>query len=120
MNERIQELWSEVAESNFGDSWEEQTVFMSKFAELIVAECLRQVEEQYLPVLEDKEMMKDTHWDGYVQCGVDSYVAIREHFGVEDRAVPILSADEQALFAGIASSKLFTIEGAKKQFGVEE
>jgi hypothetical protein len=31
-----------------------------------------------------------------------------------------LSADEQALFAGIASSKLFTIEGAKKQFGVEE
>jgi hypothetical protein len=36
-------------------------------------------------VLEDKEMMKDTHWDGYVQCGVDSYVAIREHFfGVEE------------------------------------
>jgi hypothetical protein len=29
-------------------------------------------------------MMKDTHWDGYVQCGVDSYVAIREHFGVEE------------------------------------
>jgi len=25
-------------------------------------------------------MMKDTHWDGYVQCGVDSYVAIREYF----------------------------------------
>ena len=55
-----------------------------KFAELIVAECLRQVEEQYKPVLEDEIMMKDTHWDGYVQCGVDSYVAIREHFhGVE-------------------------------------
>ena len=85
MNERIRQLWSEAAESNFGDSWEEQTAFMSKFAELIVAECLRQVEEQYKPVLEDKEMMKDTHWDGYVQCGVDSYVAIREHFfGVEE------------------------------------
>ena len=56
----------------------------SMFAELIVQECLRQVEEQYKPVLEDTEMMKDTHWDGYVQCGVDSYVAIREHFfGVE-------------------------------------
>jgi hypothetical protein len=55
------------------------------FAELIVRECLLQVEEQYKPVLEDKEMMKDTHWDGYVQCGVDSYVAIREHFyGVEE------------------------------------
>jgi hypothetical protein len=46
---------------------------------------MRQVEEQYKPVLEDTEMMKDTHWDGYVQCGVDSYVAIREHFfGVEE------------------------------------
>ena len=58
---------------------------MQKFAELIVRECMLQVEEQYKPVLEDKEMMKDTHWDGYVQCGVDSYVAIREHFyGVEE------------------------------------
>jgi hypothetical protein len=55
-------------------------IFLPKFAELIVAECLRQVEEQYKPVLEDEIMMKDTHWDGYVQCGVDSYVAIREHF----------------------------------------
>jgi hypothetical protein len=58
---------------------------LEKFAELIVAECMRQVEEQYKPVLEDETMMKDTHWDGYVQCGVDSYVAIREHFfGVEE------------------------------------
>ena len=58
---------------------------LTKFAELIVGECMRQVEEQYKPVLEDTEMMKDTHWDGYVQCGVDSYVAIREHFfGVEE------------------------------------
>jgi hypothetical protein len=31
-----------------------------------------------------------------------------------------LSADEQALFAGITSSKLFTIAGAKKHFGEEE
>lgn len=54
-----------------------------KFAELIVEECINQVKEQYLPVMEDKEMMKDTHWDGYVQCGVDSVVAIREHFGVK-------------------------------------
>jgi hypothetical protein len=85
MNERVKILWSEAAESNFGDSWEEQTKFLEKFAQLIVAECLRQVEEQYKPVLEDAVMMKDTHWDGYVQCGVDSYVAIREHFfGIEE------------------------------------
>jgi len=58
---------------------------IEKFAELIVAECTEQVRGQYVPVLEDKEMMKDTHWDGYVQCGVDSVVAIREHFfGVEE------------------------------------
>jgi len=56
-----------------------------KFAELIVAECMEQVRGQFLPVLEDEVMMKDTHWDGYVQCGVDSVVAIREHFfGVEE------------------------------------
>jgi hypothetical protein len=29
-------------------------------------------------------MMKDTHWDGYVQCGVDSYVAIKLHFFGEE------------------------------------
>ncbi len=85
MNERIRELWVEAAESKSGDSWAEQTAFMEKFAQLIIQECMRQVEEQYKPVLEDEAMMKDTHWDGYVQCGVDSYVAIREHFfGVEE------------------------------------
>jgi len=57
---------------------------LEKFAELIVRECMNQVREQYLPVLEDELMMKDTHWKGYVQCGVDSYVAIKEHFGVEE------------------------------------
>jgi hypothetical protein len=51
---------------------------------------------------------------------IEFRVVLKQHFGVEDHAVPILSADEQALFAGIASSKLFTIAGAKKQFGVEE
>jgi hypothetical protein len=54
------------------------------FTGLIIKECMRQVEEQYLPILEDEIMMKDTHWDGYVQCGVDSYVAIREHFYGEE------------------------------------
>jgi hypothetical protein len=88
MNKRIKELALQagmiVGEANGFD----MTRMMPrevKFAELIVEECMRQVEEQYKPVLEDKEMMKDTHWDGYVQCGVDSYVAIREHFyGVEE------------------------------------
>lgn len=60
-------------------------VFNEKLAELIIAECTEQVRGQYLPVMEDEAMMKDTHWDGYVQCGVDSVVAIREYFfGVEE------------------------------------
>jgi hypothetical protein len=82
MNERIQELLEQSGLQPYYDAQEGQ---IEKFAELIVAECMRQVEEEYKSVLEDKEMMKDTHWDGYVQCGVDSYVAIREHFfGVEE------------------------------------
>lgn len=73
MNKRIKELALECYNpySNFD---------INKFAELIIRECMEQVRDQYLPVLEDELMMKDTHWDGYVQCGVDSYVAIREHF----------------------------------------
>jgi hypothetical protein len=90
----------------------------------------------YMPVdYKGQELEVEEHWEKFAElivqeCAevarsntrVDSkvYLMIQEHFGVEDRAVPILSADEQALFAGIASSKLFKIAGAKKQFGVEE
>ena len=87
MNERIR-LLAEQAGSTHKQNlgvYQFYTDELEKFAELIVRECLKKVEEEYKPVLEDKEMMKDTHWDGYVQCGVDSYVAIREHFfGVEE------------------------------------
>ena len=86
MNERIQELALQAGYTKdmFGvGHWDMPEC--KKFAELIVAECIEQVRGEFLPVLEDKEMMKDTHWDGYVQCGVDSVVAIREHFfGVEE------------------------------------
>ena len=82
MNERIQELLLQA--TTLKSTFIGFKVDQEKFAELIIAECMNQVREQYLPVLEDELMMKDTHWDGYVQCGVDSYVAIREHFGVEE------------------------------------
>ena len=102
MNERIRQLWEQAAKTTQGDSWEEQTKFMEKFAELIVQECAK---------VADIADENKCEWIGG---------NILTHFGVEDRAVPILSADEQALFAGITSSKLFTIAGAKKHFGVEE
>ena len=83
MKERIKQLAEQAEVWNVdGDKCE---VDLEKFAELIVRECQRQVEEQYLPILGDKELMKDPIWDAYVQCGVDSYVAIREHFfGVKE------------------------------------
>jgi len=92
MNERIKHLAEQagvladfgedikVGRWGIGGSYQS----MEKFAELIVQECMEQVRGEFLPVLEDKEMMKDTHWDGYVQCGVDSVVAIREHFFGEE------------------------------------
>jgi len=51
-----------------------------KFAQLIVQECVKQVKAQYEPVFIDTAMMTDTHWAGYVQCGVDSVAGIREYF----------------------------------------
>ena len=79
MNQRILELARQV--------WPDPNtshVNHEKFAELIVRECMQQVEEQYKPILEDETMMKDIRWAYYVDCGVDSYVAIREHFFGEE------------------------------------
>ena len=77
MNERIKLLWEEAAKTTQGDSWEEQTKFMEKFAELIVQECMR--------MCEVTEMSFVTH-----DCDVEASGAITvkqfiaEHFGVEE------------------------------------
>ena len=85
MNERIDELMIEAgARFEFLHGVHYDDFQYKKFAESIVQECMDAVREQYLPVLEDEVMMKDTHWDGYVQCGVDSYVAIKQRFGVSN------------------------------------
>jgi hypothetical protein len=106
MNERIKQITGQVLDELVPETWvalgyDKIKEIQNRTAELIVKECIDIADE----------------YDG---VGSTIVSRIREHFGVEDRAVPILSADEQALFAGIASSKLFTIAGAKKQFGVEE
>ena len=86
MNKRIQQLAEQATTyieptATSGEGW----IFnKEKFAEFIVKECMNRVREQYLPVLEDELMMKDIRWAYYVQCGVDSYVAIKQHFGVEE------------------------------------
>jgi hypothetical protein len=77
MNERIKELWEEAAKTTQGDSWEEQTKFIERFAELIVLECMR--------MCEVTEMSFVTH-----NCNVEASGAITvrkfiaEHFGVGD------------------------------------
>jgi leucyl aminopeptidase (aminopeptidase T) len=40
MNERIEQIWEEAAKTTQGDSWEEQTKFVERLAELIVRECI--------------------------------------------------------------------------------
>ena len=65
MNEQVKILWAKAAESNFGDSWEEQTKFMERFAELIVRECVGIADE----------------YDG---VGSTIVGRIEKHFGVEE------------------------------------
>jgi hypothetical protein len=81
---------------------------VAKFAELIVAECAEAL--RLVPYNSDRDFGDEAIYQE----------AIYKHFGVEERAIPILSDDEEALLSGITSSKLFTIEAVKKAFGVEE
>ena len=72
MNERIKQLWDTAAKLESDPSWEGQTRFIEKFADLIVTECIdiispytvrmsRPGEEYLHPILE-----------------------IKRHFGVEE------------------------------------
>ena len=92
MNERIKQLIKAAGLNIDGYGYpiwgclygeDEKKAFLEKFAMSIVQECLGQVEEQYKLISQDQTMMKDKHWVGYVDCGVDSVVGIKEHFGVE-------------------------------------
>ncbi len=67
MNQRIKELWDTAAKLESDSSWEGQTKFMEKFAELIVRECI------------------DTVLDCTVEYSTRPQIAdeLREHFGVE-------------------------------------
>ena len=65
MNERIKQLWEEAAKTTQGDSWEEQTKFMERFAQLIVRECIGIADE----------------YDG---VGSTIVSRIEKHFGVEE------------------------------------
>ena len=84
MNEIIAKLYDQAIVIEDGGDYVCGELDPLKFAELIVKGCLSQVEEQYKRILKDETMMKDKHWAGYVECGIDSCVAIKEHFGVKE------------------------------------
>jgi len=69
MNEQIKLLCEQVAKITQGASWEEQTKFMEKFAELIVRECADLVDN----VLEQGSPPNPTVGEQLVK-----------HFGVEE------------------------------------
>jgi leucyl aminopeptidase (aminopeptidase T) len=70
MNEQIKQLWEEAAKTTQSDSWEEQTKFMERFAELIVRECLDQLHVSD----PNEDYDKGIYW---------SREQIKKHFGVE-------------------------------------
>jgi len=74
MNEQIKQLWEEAAKTTQSDSWEEQTKFMERFAELIVRECANQC-DLLLDHKISSEWARGTH---------DCSRAIKKHFGVEE------------------------------------
>ena len=84
MNEIVAKLYDKAIVIEDGGDYVCGELAPEKFAELIIKECLNLVEGQYKSILKDKTMMKDKHWAGYVECGIDSCVAIKEHFGVSD------------------------------------
>jgi len=84
MNERIKELWDKAALLESDPSWEGQTKFMDKFAELIVKECLSIVKSntygpngEYDYSYSDENAAADNRAE-------DIYKEITYHFGVEE------------------------------------
>ena len=77
MNERIRLLWEQAAKTTQGDSWEEQTKFIERFAELIGRECLALADSIRDECDEDGESQQalGAAWVG---------IAIARHFGIEE------------------------------------
>ena len=71
MNERIKQLWEQAAKTTQGDSWEEQTKFMERYAELILIEVT-----DILSTYRGKVVIED----GAEYNHEHPIIAIRKHF----------------------------------------
>ena len=76
MNERIKQLWEQAAKTTQGDSWEEQTKFMERFAELIVLECTKAVMDG---------TKEGDHYAMRIENHFDNGTGGILHFGVEEK-----------------------------------
>lgn len=81
MNERYKTLWFEAAELESDPSWEGQTRFMEKFAELIIEECARVARATPAPNFHEhlKQQLGHT-WD---MAASEAGREIVKHFGIE-------------------------------------
>jgi len=102
LNERIKQLWEEAAKTTQSDSWEEQTKFMERFAELIVRECCLALwtEECHTSDLAFDEVKRNA-------------TKIKEHFGIDPNEIT-----EDMLARSIKWMEQQLED--KKHFGVEE
>ncbi len=63
-----------------------QVLDVEKFAKLIIQECIKSVEELYIPpndIRNSKDYGYAQWWEGYDDRGSDSTDAIKKRFGVE-------------------------------------
>jgi predicted P-loop ATPase len=84
MNEQVKILWAKAAESTIGDSWEEQTKFMERFAELIVKECINEIAyigkaNEVFGDRIDRGGLNHILWT--TETAIEK---IKQHFGVEE------------------------------------
>ena len=79
MNEQIKQLWEQAAKTTQGDSWDEQTQFMERFAKLIVWDCLDQIESQRSSG-ENSDQWTITR----DLCYHNMMAVLKQHFGVEE------------------------------------
>jgi hypothetical protein len=84
VNERIKQLWEEAAKTTQSDSWEEQTKFMERFAELIVQECMELFVDQKYMILNPHEPFANERVRALKEHDKDTVRKIKEHFGVEE------------------------------------
>jgi hypothetical protein len=84
MNERIRECWLKAArEDSDPDNWDTQEQFIERFAELIVRECVEQIQICSEQIKNDDGYADDNIWP-IMQSIVDAVaIDVKEHFGVE-------------------------------------